>query len=968
MTNLPDKVLTAKVKLDITDAERKLKTLQKSIQRVNQADLQAEKLQQAILKTQYQQERVRNQQLRNQRLENQEIDRRLRKEQQLVAQADKQINREMQAFHKQQVAKGKAFMREQQNYEKALLKAEQLKQKELEREKIRQRSLRTIGEGDKAAQRMAQYQEQINRANYESWWTAQLTRQEWNSQHRVLSRIRNAWEQIDGRIRKVIGSNTRLNSAYNSITSKLTNVISKTQLWQRLNSKMSSPFKGLNSILNGTVSRLANIATAVFGIMGARNLINVSDTITKAENKLNYTNSQALGDAGYNADGTYSNATFQATQESLDKMYVSAQKVRMSYTDMISNVSKTMALAGDAFQGNIDNAIRFQEVMAEAYAVGGASAQEQSNSMYQLTQALGSGILAGDELRSVREGAPLAYQAIEEFAQGVYNSTDSLKDMASQGKITSDIVVAAMLNEKGAASELDKAFAQTAVTFEQFWTQIKNAATFAFQPVVKVLNNALRDAMNNGIIQKAESLMTTLSKMVMIVVKLIGNAINWIVDNWSWLENVLKAGLVTLGILIAGTCAIATANFIMTHLPLIIIASLIFAIVYAMIAWKNGAIDTCQAVIILALTVAAAFILIGIVIGSTTMLIIGLVIALLAIIFMFFEEVCGGANVVFQFLVNLVTAIVASIFIGLAMIGVAVSNLVLDIVNIAIGLWNALKAIGTNIGIAMSNPWEAAKGAFWDFIADCLEGVKKLEKPINAIAKVFGLEGFSISDVAGDARARANSYKSNLGYVDVSTAFLNGASTYQRTSYSDVASKIWDEFGNPFEQGWASEAYSSGYDWGAGVKDKINNYGAGLSTKLSEKLDGGFKLDKMASELGVDFSGYKNGSMYPDPNNPANQAGGGYNPDYGSLGKNVGNAADSLGNIEDSMDLSQEDLEYLRDLANVEWKKEYTVASINVDMKNANTINGIDDVDSFYTKLTDRMYEELVSLADGVYA
>ena len=69
-----------------------------------------------------------------------------------------------------------------------------------------------------------------------------------------------------------------------------------------------------------------------------------------------------------------------------------------------------------------------------------------------------------------------------------------------------------------------------------------------------------------------------------------------------------------------------------------------------------------------------------------------------------------------------------------------------------------------------------------------------------------------------------------------------------------------------------------------------------------------------------------------------------------------------------SMDLAEEDLKYLRELAEKEWKKEYTTANITVDMSNFNTINNDGDLDGIVTKLRDKLYEEMNSLADGVYA
>ena len=328
-------------------------------------------------------------------------------------------------------------------------------------------------------------------------------------QSNVAAKVNSALAKTDTQVKKVANSTNRVGVAMERVRSLGTNIRTRVSEWAVQQKKVQSAAQATNSVFGSIWGKLKGIASAYLGVMGMRGAIQTSDTITAAENKLNY-----IGGGNQNF-----------TQESMDKMYTSAQKVRMSYTDMMTNVSKSMALAGDAFQDNIDNAIRFQEVMAEAYAVGGASAAEMSSSMYQMIQALGSGVLQGDELRSVREGAPLAYKAIEEFAQGVYNTTDSLKELASQGKITSNIVVAAMLDPN---SEMDKAFAQTKVRFDEFWQQIKNAATKAFIPVANMLRDELNKAIENGLVQKIESAFVFISKALQIIAKVIINTIKYI--------------------------------------------------------------------------------------------------------------------------------------------------------------------------------------------------------------------------------------------------------------------------------------------------------------------------------------------------------------------------------------------------------------------------------------------------------
>lgn len=746
-----------------------------------------------------------------------------------------------------------------------------------------QRMSRAIGEGDKAAKRLARSAEQVKRAEYEAWWVAQLQQREYNT--------------TAGKLKKIKGTVLE---------------------WANNQSLVNNHIRSSNSLLGMATTKLKGLINTYLGVMGTGALINTSDMITSAENKLNNVNATTLGSAGYNADGTYSQATLNATQDAMDKMYVSAQKVRMSYTDMMTNVSKSMTLAGDAFQGSIDNAIRFQEIMAESYAIGGASAAEMSSSMYQLMQALGAGVLAGDELRSVREGAPLAYNAIEEFAQGVYNTEESLKDLGSQGKITSDMVVAAMLS---AGDAIDASFAQTAQTFTQTWTQIKNAATKAFEPVAKMLRDGLNEALDNGLLNKIETVFSTISKALQIAFKLISNFVDWLSENWEWLKHVIVGVFIAIATysvissLISIGCAIATKiawwnaltaiqkAAILTMIKIISIMAIVVAtvliLVYVFYLWKTAAIDTCSAIIMALGVVAVALLIIGIITGNVALLAVSLALMVVAAIFYCLEEICGYLN----------------------------------------GFVQWFLAVCTNIGIGWQNMCNGMKSWFINAMVDMLESCEWLLNAINKIRKALGKDAIDLGSMKAEADALAAN--SNQPYVDTKVAWSTG--------------------------------YQSGYNWGAGVKDKINNWGSKFQTGF-----GGLSLDNIGNKLGLDF-GNSTGSPdlenigvntnFPSASDPA------YALDTSSpedllngINDKLGGVKGDTGSIADSMELTQEDMEYMRKIADMEWKKEFTLTEIKVDMNNNNQINGDSDLDGIVTRLADKLYEELDMVANGVYA
>lgn len=735
----------------------------------------------------------------------------------------------------------------------------------------------------------------------------------------------------------------QVNAALGKTVSTSNKVKTKTDQNTQSTKKWANALSGVNSKLNTSSNTLGMIggkikrlASTYLGVMGMNAIIGTSDMITSAENKLNYINS---GDTNL-------------TQDAMNKMYASSQKVRMGYGDMMSNVSKSMALAGDAFDNNTDKAIRFQEIMAEAYAVGGASAQEMSSSMYQLIQALGSGTLAGDELRSVREGAPLAYKEIEKFAQKVYDSEDSLKDMASQGLITADMVTAAIM---GSGEAMDKAFAETEQTFGQTWEQIKNAAIYAFKPISKMLREELNNAIDSGLIQKVETAFSNVAKGIMIAFQVIKNTITWIADNWGWIQHIVVGGLILMASmwLYQAGCAVVACITTLIELgkvawTIIIVMAMVLALAYVFYLFKSGAISLCEAIAYGFLIIASALLIIGIMFNITWMWIAALIIAGLALIFMFFEEVCYWAARFAGWIVNGVFGIVNFICACLMVILAFFYNLLADIGNGVMGIWNVIKAITKNIGIAFQNAWIWAKNTFWEFIADVIDGISKLEPVINGIAKLIGKEGVDFGGLSETIRKKKGEYKE---YVDISAAWSSGWNTFDRMSYGDA----WNTGLNTLEYVDPSAWGETAGNWGAGVKDSINQWGS----QFQNQGEKGNFLDNLGNKLGLDF-GDLNGGF---PTEGVGNVGSDFDPS-----KALGNIDDNTGKMADSMDLTSEDVEYLRKIAGMEWKKETTIADIKVDMSNYNTINSDRDLDGIVTKLTEKLYEELNEVADGVYA
>lgn len=172
----------------------------------------------------------------------------------------------------------------------------------------------------------------------------------------------------------------------------------------------------------------------------------------------------------------------QSTAEIMDKIAAAANRSRGSYLDMADSVAKLNLLAKDAFSSN-DEAVYFVEQLNKQFKIAGAGVEETTSAMYQLTQAMASGKLQGDEFRSIIENAPMLAQSI---AQEMGMSVGQLKEMSSQGLITADIIKNALFNS---AEETNQKFAEIPLTFQDIGTQLQNDLITAFAPVMQEIGN-----------------------------------------------------------------------------------------------------------------------------------------------------------------------------------------------------------------------------------------------------------------------------------------------------------------------------------------------------------------------------------------------------------------------------------------------------------------------------------------------
>ena len=265
-----------------------------------------------------------------------------------------------------------------------------------------------------------------------------------------------------------------------------------------IKSIMGQVNKGLQ--FAGAVTGIGIAATAVKDVATAA--AQTADQLTSVRSRINLIN-----------DGT------QTTAEIMDKVFDAAQRSRGSYVDMADSVAKLNMLAKDAFSSN-DEAIMFVEQLNKQFKISGASIEESSAAMYQLTQAMAAGKLQGDEFHSIMENAPMLAQSI---AQEMGLTVGQLKDMSSQGLITADIIKEALFNS---AEETNAKFAEIPMTFAEVGQSIQNEMLLAFQPVLEQLSAIPQNGDFQAFVQGVGVAIRTMAVTASASISIIGAAFN----------------------------------------------------------------------------------------------------------------------------------------------------------------------------------------------------------------------------------------------------------------------------------------------------------------------------------------------------------------------------------------------------------------------------------------------------------
>lgn len=238
------------------------------------------------------------------------------------------------------------------------------------------------------------------------------------------------------------------------------------QSQRNYNNEVRSGVSSTNNLLNN----IKSIAGAYIGIQGIKSLVNLSDKFSNTTARL----TMLIDDGGSIEE------IQNKVNELQDKIMSSANRARASYTKTADVIAQIGLNAKKAFSSN-DEIIAFTELLNKSFVVSGSSAEMQAAGIYQLNQALASGKLQGDEYRSITENASALKNAIEDYMINVQKAEGSMKDWASEGKLTADVIKASLFN---AADEINNKFNSMPMTWGQVWNIFSNYALRATKPVL----------------------------------------------------------------------------------------------------------------------------------------------------------------------------------------------------------------------------------------------------------------------------------------------------------------------------------------------------------------------------------------------------------------------------------------------------------------------------------------------------
>lgn len=575
-------------------------------------------------------------------------------------------------------------------------------------------------------------------------------------------------------------------------------------------------------------------------------------------------------------------------QELQDSIMAAAQRSRTGFGIMADSVAKLRSQAGEAFKSN-DEAIAFAEQLNKLYKIGGASLEQQKAGTLQITQALASGVLRGDEFNSMMENAPLVAQKL---ARHLGVSVGQLRGMAKDGQLTGDILKSALL---GSAVETNAEFAKMPMTFADMMTQVGNVATYAFQPLIQAWQEFINSTAGQNFMAGLETAMFAIGQIAMWLFNLFVAGWDWVTEHANFVITAFEI-LATVGVIagLAVAAAWAIANW-----QILLIIAIVIAIATALSELGISFVDV-------AATIISMFVYIGETVYNVILFIINLFIFLGSLIINVFIGIWNAVITVAEAIANTFLMAVWAVKKAFATFAKAVLG---AFAVVADGAANVAKSIGNA------------------FIAGANMAIKAINWIIKALNKIPGVKLGTVGEIG------AMSYNGGLGNSIRGLADgLDPGAAPEKVSFAGMKGKSL-ELHNPTE-GLKNPMLDSMAAY-QGTKNFFNGIGDAMKG-FGDKMK---KQDELASKFDQ-ANQTPAGAGAPD-------GGGGGGKGLGDKlgkGKNIGN----VGKIEDEVKLKDEDIRMMRDVAERKYIIDYQVltpqVSVKYESKNSATEQDINDL------------------------
>ena len=624
-----------------------------------------------------------------------------------------------------------------------------------------------------------------------------------------------------------------------------------------------------------SMSRLLNfqIAIQALRVIGSMmgGLVSKADTFIQIMARLNTV-----------ADGT------KAGQELQDSLMAAANRSRSGFSEMADSVAKLRSQAGEAFKNN-DEAIAFAEQLNKLYKLGGASLEQQKAGTLQITQALASGVLRGDEFNSMMENAPLVAQKL---AQHLGVGVGQLREMAKNGQLTGDALKNALL---GSAVATNEEFARLPMTFGDMVTQIKNVGMYAFQPLIQSWQQFISSVEGQTFMQALQMSMFAIADVALWLFNLFRDGFSWMINNMDVVMSVLSA--VAIAVAVMGAVWVATHIAMMVAswellLPYLIIIGVIFGIMLLMQMFGVSALDVIAGIV-------AGFVFLGTVIYDVIAIVINVAIFIFQFMMSKLEFLYNRLVIFAEFFINVFKHPFYSVM-----------RLLVNFVKLFIErLANIIESAGS-----------AGNAIGQAFIAGANIAIKAINWIIQALNKIPGISLSTVSEISAG------------GGVSASNALRNWANTLSAGEEPDDYKSLdsWKmhldynrEFlglANPMSM--ASSAFDGTKSLGQSAMDKFKDF----TNTMGHYDDLASKFDQQ-NALG----------------NGAGAGNGGVGDKLGK-GKNIGN----VGKVEDEIKLKDEDIKMMRDIAERQYVVDYQVltpqVSVHYESNNSATEQDINDI------------------------